>query len=116
MTALDWQVATVKRRMARRRFWHNARQIAQKLTAVVALTGMVVVFSGATNQRPDSLEYYTVKKGDTLWSICTEYRQKDSRDPYILEFVEDVKKANPELVQNKGCIYPGQILRIDYRR
>lgn len=40
---------------------------------------------------------YIVRKGDTLIDICYEYQQLDCRKPYIFEYLDEIKKLNPDL-------------------
>ncbi len=49
--------------------------------------------------------FYSIKKGDTLWGISTEFYQDGSKYPYIVE-------ANLEVIKDADKIYPGQSIRI----
>ena len=40
---------------------------------------------------------YVVQRGDTLIDICWDYQQLDYRKPYIYEFMDEIKKLNPNL-------------------
>lgn len=58
---------------------------------------------------------YTVKKGDTLRGISERFLPLNTGGRrYILEFEEDIVQLNPELWENRGSIYPGQEIRINY--
>lgn len=58
---------------------------------------------------------YTVKKGDTLRGISEMFLPLNTGGRrYILEFEEDIVKLNPELWEDRGSIYPGQEIRINY--
>ena len=59
------------------------------------LTGAVTEFS--LTQNKVVTEIYTVKQGDTLMEICAEYRKRDCRDPYILEYMEEIRRLNPQV-------------------
>jgi nucleoid-associated protein YgaU len=54
--------------------------------------------------QPQSV-YHTVKAGDTLPGIATQYYQAPSKSPTILE-------ANQPMLKDPEQIYPGQVLRI----
>ena len=56
-------------------------------------------------------ENYTVKPGDTLMKICIKYKQHDYRNPYILEYIEEIKKLNPNFDNN---LRVGDELKIQY--
>lgn len=43
--------------------------------------------------------------------ICIEYRKRDCRNPYILEYLEEIKKLNP----NAEYLKVGDELKIQYR-
>jgi len=49
--------------------------------------------------------FYTIKKGDTLWGIATDFYKDGSKYPLIVE-------ANLEVIKNADLIYPGQAIRI----
>ncbi len=59
-----------------------------------------------TNERdlPEP-RFYTIKDGDTLWAIATEYYNDGSKYEYIVE-------ANLEVIKDADKIYPGQNIRI----
>ena len=58
---------------------------------------------------------YTVKDGDTLRDISEMFLPLNTGGRrYILEFEEGIVELNPELQQNRGKIYPGQKIRINY--
>jgi nucleoid-associated protein YgaU len=52
-----------------------------------------------------TVEYYEVKKGDSLWKIAQNAYGDGNRHPDIFE-------ANKEVIQNPDLIFPGQMLRI----
>ncbi len=51
------------------------------------------------------VEYYEIKKGDTLWKVATEFLGNGARYTEIFE-------ANREVIKNPDLIYPGQKIRI----
>ena len=58
---------------------------------------------------------YIVKEGDTLRDISEAYLPLNTGGRrYILEFEESIVELNPELQQDRGKIYPGQEIRINY--
>lgn len=60
----------------------------------------------ATNVRdiPEPV-FYSIKKGDTLWAISTDFYKDGSKYPLIVE-------ANLEVIKDADKIYPGQSIRI----
>ena len=58
---------------------------------------------------------YTVKQGDTLRDISEKFLPLNTGGHrYILEFEEGIVELNPALRQDRGKIYPGQEIRINY--
>ena len=58
---------------------------------------------------------YTVREGDTLRDISERFLPLNTGGRrYILEFEEGIVELNPELHGNRGNIYPGQVIRINY--
>ncbi|MBN2033163.1 MAG: peptidoglycan-binding protein LysM [Deltaproteobacteria bacterium] len=53
----------------------------------------------------EKVEYYVIKKGDTLSAIAKQYYGKASEYPKIFE-------ANREVIKDANLIYPGQKIRI----
>lgn len=78
------------------------------------LSGAITEFTLSKNYSVVS-EVYTVQKGDTLMDICLYYRKQDDRDPYIFEFMDEIRKINPELVDKQNQIFPGDKLNIQYK-
>lgn len=60
----------------------------------------------ATNVRdiPEPV-FYSIKKGDTLWGISTDFYKDGAKYPLIVE-------ANLEVIKDADKIYPGQSIRI----
>lgn len=88
------------------------RAAAFFLAAVLMTGGSISGFASLRNEEEKIYKYYTsisIKKGDTLWSIASEYMtaEYDSIEEYIIE----VKKLN-HISGNK--IYTGKYLTIPY--
>lgn len=116
MDRIDWKVAKAMRKMKRKRERNMALRIVTKVTAVALVAGAAVMFSGAYNQPTKTVhDVYIVEEGDALWTLTEKYRSKDVRDPYIYEYMDEIKRLNPELTENHGKIQPGQILRFEYK-
>ena len=49
--------------------------------------------------------FYTIEKGDTLWSIAENFYKNGSKYTKIVE-------ANLEVIKDADKIYPGQTIRI----
>lgn len=116
MATIDLKLDIAKRRMRDRRLLHKTKDYAKKGAIAFALFGASLILTGAYNGDVRLVEdTYTVKHGDTLWTIGEEYLEKNTGTRrYILEFIEGIRELNPELVENKSRIYPGQKLRINY--
>lgn len=71
-------------------------QIVKKVSATKQITQKSGSNSGKT---------YTVKKGDTLWSIATRYYGSGANFPKIVE-------ANKNLIKDPDLIYEGWVLTI----
>jgi hypothetical protein len=79
----------------------------KKLPAVVA--GMVLTltaFAATVELAKDHPDTYTVRKGDTLWSISARFLHRPWQWP-------EVWQANPQ-VHNPHLIYPGDVLNLAY--
>lgn len=61
---------------------------------------------------------YTVKEGDTLWSISAKYMEKNTHEPRdIREFMAGIVELNYDRIfkgRKPALIYPGDELRINY--
>lgn len=58
---------------------------------------------------------YTVREGDTLRDISERFLPLNTGGRrYVLEFEQGIVELNPELWENRGSIYPGQEIRINY--
>src|SRR5215470_10434362 len=79
----------------------------KKLPAV--LTGMLLTltaFAASVQLADNHPDTYTVRKGDTLWSISARFLKK----PWLWP---EVWQANSQ-VQNPHLIYPGDVLNLAY--
>ncbi len=74
------------------------------------LSGAVTEYSLAKNKIVE--EVYRVKKGDTLMDICIEYRKRDCRNPYILEYMDEIRRINPDINSN---LKVGDEIKIQYK-
>ncbi len=96
----------------------KAKKKAILLRAAVCATliGTAVMCAGFYDGPQKLVEdMYTVREGDTLWDIGEAYLEKNTGGKrYILEYIEGIKELNPELVESKGQVHPGQVLRINY--
>jgi hypothetical protein len=73
------------------------------------LAGMLVtvaVYAAGAQLRADHPDSYTVRKGDTLWSISARFLSK----PWLWP---EIWQANPQ-VQNPHLIYPGDVLNLSF--
>ncbi len=75
------------------------------------LSGAITEYSLATKNKIVE-EIYTVKKGDTLMDICIEYRKRDCRNPYILEYMDEIRRINPDINLN---LKVGEEIKIQYK-
>jgi hypothetical protein len=79
----------------------------KKLPAV--LTGLLLTltaFAASVELAKDHPDTYTVRKGDTLWSISARFLKRPWQWP-------EVWQANPQ-VHNPHLIYPGDVLNLAY--
>ena len=74
-------------------------------------TGAVTEYSLTTKNKVVT-EVYVVKQGDTLMEICAEYRKRDCRNPYILEYLDEIRRLNPHIDSN---LQIGDELKIQYK-
>ena len=113
MTTLEWKVAKALRRMQRRKERNMAVRFATKAVMVGMLAGAAVLLAGAAGYNDNSITVeHTVKPGETLWTIAENH----CGDTYIMEYIDMLKKSNPELIKSKGQVQAGQILRLEYRK
>lgn len=84
--------------------------------AIIGLAAAVLLLTGFYSGNQELVEdVYVVKQGDTLRGISERFLEKNTGGRrYILEFEEGIVELNPELRENRGSIYPGQKIRINY--
>lgn len=78
------------------------------------LSGAITEFTLTKSYKVVS-EVYTVKQGDTFMDICLEYRKRDERDPYVFEYMDEIRALNPELIDKKNQIFVGDEIHIQYK-
>lgn len=88
----------------------------RKLIAGVALIASVSFLLGCYDGPQQLVETtYEVQAGDTLRDISEKFLPLNTGGRrYILEFEQGIVELNPELQQDRGTIYPGQKIRINY--
>ncbi len=85
-------------------------KITNKKRFILSLLILLVIIFSAFNfclaeNKEIMIEEYSVQAGDTLWSIATEYK---NRNQDIREYIYNLQELN-----NIDCIiYPGQIIKI----
>ena len=118
MTEGNWQHEQWHKALKERRAKQKRREsVIKKVLAGAALVGAAVLFSGFYDVDQKLIEEtYTVKQGDTLRGIATEYLKKNTGGRrYILEFEEGIISENPDLQNGQsGHIKPGQKIKITY--
>ena len=93
----------------------------KKIIAGCVIAGLAILCAGACNPWDDRRnavlveEIYVVQPGDTLWSITETYLAKNTGTRrYILEYKSGIEELNPWLVDRKGEIYPGDVIKVTY--
>ena len=89
----------------------------RKAAHIAALVGIAAISIGMAS-RPAADTHivetvYTVKPGDTWWSIVEHFRDMDTEDRYVLEYKSELERLNEGI--DTGNLKPGQTLRIQYR-
>ena len=79
----------------------------KKLPAVcIGLLLTLSAYAATVQLNPHHPDTYTVRKGDTLWSIAAKFLQRPWQWP-------EVWQANPQ-IQNPHLIYPGDVISLAY--
>jgi hypothetical protein len=88
----------------------------EKTIIGAALIGTALITAGFYNGDQQRVEEtYTVKHGDTIWSIGEEYIHKNTGGRrYLPEFVEGIKEMNPWVKENDYIIHAGDKIQISY--
>ncbi len=79
----------------------------RKCSIFALVTSIVLGFVVTAYTETEEYKEYTVKKGDTLWTISS----KEVSDPFLWP---KIWKENPE-IKNPDLIYPGQSVKIPLR-
>ena len=106
---------TFRERVAQERA-HQKREL-KKAAHIAALVGIAAISIGMAS-RPAADTHivetvYTVKPGDTWWSIVEHFRDVDADDRYIFDYKSELEQLNDGV--DTGNLTPGQTLRIQYR-
>lgn len=116
MNDFEWSLMKAKKKMQQKR--DHAIIDKLKRGAVIAAVGISAALSlGAADSHDYRIveEVYTVRQGDTLWTIGENFMEKNTYGRrYLPEFIEGIKQLNDELVESHGQVEPGQKLRITY--
>lgn len=88
--------------------------LAATLTAGIGIGVEIYNYFANTFNPPKSqiVTTYTIKPNDTIWHIAATYRKLDCREPYILEFKEELMKINPNI--DAGALQVGDKINIRY--
>jgi hypothetical protein len=88
----------------------------KKILTTGAFVGAALIAAGFYNGDQQRVEEtYTVKHGDTIWSIGEEYIHKNTGGRrYLPEFVEGIKEMNPWVKENDYIIHAGDKIQISY--
>ena len=83
---------------------------------MVGFSGGIICYDKAGQSikppKVEVIEEYTVKPYDTMWTISERYRMKDCRNPYILEYKNELEKLNPNV--NAGSLQVGEKIKVRY--
>ena len=94
-----------------------SKKLKRALIAAAVLLFGIVNFGDFGNSYDDadfSFETYTVKAGDTFWTVTQVYRDKDARDLYIFDYQDEVRQLNPKLTENGCQLNPGDKIQVRY--
>ena len=105
---------TFRERVARRR--KEQTRNLKKAAICAALIGIAAISIGMSRPAADTHiveTVYTVKPGDTWWSIVEKFRAMDADDRYIFDYKSELDQLNRGV--DLCNLTPGQTLRIQYR-
>lgn len=100
-----------------------SRKRTENAVKAVALAGMIafgsVGYTYAATNEPAVVcveETYTVKPGDTFYSICEEYFHKNTsgNNPYFLEYLDAMVELNPWVLERHYQLEVGDKLLMRY--
>ncbi|MBQ9486628.1 MAG: LysM peptidoglycan-binding domain-containing protein [Selenomonadaceae bacterium] len=60
------------------------------------------------------VERYKVRSGDTFWDVSRYYRDLDDRNLYIFDYQDELRRLNPQLVENKNQLNVGDVIEVKY--
>lgn len=79
----------------------------KKSIICAGLIGLAVITSGFFGQDREYTEFvYTVKPGDTVWTLA----EANCGSQYVLSYIDVLKERNPELNDSNLQIHPGDKL------
>lgn len=95
--------------------------MSKKLKRALIVAALILFglcnFSNFGNSYSDddfTFETYTVKPGDTFWTISHYYRDKDSRNIYIFDYQDELRRLNPQLSTNSYQLSIGDKIQVRY--
>ena len=82
---------------------------AVKITLTLLAAGLCIgccIRAGGTGGHDRAAQVYTVKPGDTLWSIAQEYKEPDTD---TRKYIQKLYRLNPGLTAD---IMPGDMVKV----
>ena len=70
----------------------------------ILMVSLIFILSSSAQEKKESEDVYTIKKGDTLWDISSKFL----KDPFLWP---KLWQRNP-YISNPHWIYPGQSIRL----
>ena len=104
-TEVEDGVAKLKGRAKDQSAFEKAILMAGNVIGIRDVQADELVLESGEAADQKTVNFYTIKKGDTLWAIASEFLGKGARYPEIFE-------ANREVIKDPDLIYPGQQIRI----
>ncbi len=84
----------------------NKIKFIRSIAIIVFLLIALFNISIAKTDKEAEIIDYTISKGETLWSIAGEYKEKNED---IRQYIYDIKKLNN---MTDSTVYPGQVIKI----